>query len=77
MSVSFLFVQKESIIQSKRSISCQFTSNPSNHDHRHTTNDQSTWFHQQLMIVEENDHKPTNQPSRMYTNNSSSSRSMM
>ncbi|CAF3310938.1 unnamed protein product [Rotaria socialis] len=48
-----------------------------NHDHRHTTNDQSTWFHQQLMIVEENDHKPTNQPSRMYTNNSSSSRSMM
>ncbi|CAF0821490.1 unnamed protein product [Rotaria sordida] len=59
--------QKESIIQSKRSVSCQLTSNPSNIENRHTTNDQSTWFHQQLMIVEENDQKTTNQPSRMCT----------
>ncbi|CAF3603354.1 unnamed protein product [Rotaria sp. Silwood1] len=58
--------QNESIIQSKRSISCQLTSNLSNVENRHTTNDQSTWFHQQLMIVEENDQKTTNQPSRMY-----------
>ncbi|CAF4741806.1 unnamed protein product [Rotaria sp. Silwood1] len=55
--------QNESIIQSKRSISCQLTSNLSNVENRHTTNDQSTWFHQQLMIVEENDQKTTNQPS--------------
>ncbi|CAF2565785.1 unnamed protein product [Rotaria sp. Silwood2] len=76
--------QNESIIQSKRSISCQLTSNPSvlihgiikkglifsfhfqNVENRHTTNDQSTWFHQQLMIVEENEQKTTNQPSRTY-----------
>jgi hypothetical protein len=31
-------------------------------NHRHTTNDQSTWLHQQLMIVEENDQKTKNQP---------------
>jgi hypothetical protein len=31
-------------------------------NHRHTTNDQSTWLHQQLMIVEETDQKTRNQP---------------
>ncbi|CAF0810818.1 unnamed protein product [Rotaria sordida] len=65
--------QKESIIQSKRSVSCQLTSNPSNIENRHTTNDQSTWFHQQLMIVEENDQKTTNQPSHLHISESQSS----
>ncbi|CAF0766547.1 unnamed protein product [Adineta steineri] len=55
----------ESIIQSTRSISCQFTSNHTNQVQRHTTNDQSTWVHQRLMIVEKNDEKTTNQLSGM------------
>ncbi len=37
-----------------------------NQTNRHTTNDQSTWVHQQLMIVEENDQKTTNQLSGRY-----------
>ncbi|CAF0914411.1 unnamed protein product [Adineta steineri] len=64
--VKILFTQEnESIIQSTRSISCQFTSNHTNQVQRHTTNDQSTWVHQRLMIVEKNDEKTTNQLSGM------------
>ncbi|UJR31908.1 hypothetical protein I4U23_019382 [Adineta vaga] len=58
--------QNKSISRNARSISCQFASNSSNHPHRHTTNDQSSWLHQQLMIVEKNDLKSTpNQPTGM------------
>ncbi|CAF0878583.1 unnamed protein product [Adineta ricciae] len=49
--------RNESIPRNARSISCQFTSNSSNQPNRHTTNDQSTWFHRDLMIVEKDDLK--------------------